>query len=123
MGNFGIDEHLTDRDAQANSVLGLASLSDPRSPAALPAPPPAIAQAVAAEVPPAQLQLDDFQDDLRRMVGLLDDAQAPIHPSLAPVAAAIDRTPTSADVDRLVAQFRLQHMGRRTERVQKDARR
>ncbi len=122
LGNFGIDEHLTDRDAQANTVLALASLADPRSPAALPAPPPAIAQAVAAEVPPAQMQLDDFQDDLRRMVGQLDDARAPVHPSLAPVAATMDRTPAPADVDRLVAQFRLQHMGRRTERVQKDTR-
>jgi hypothetical protein len=103
-------------------VLALASLVDPRSPAPLPAPPPAIAQAVAAEAQPAQVQLDDFQDDLRRMVGLLDDARAPVHPSLAPVAAAMGRAPAPADLDRLVAQFRLQHMGRRTERVQKDAR-
>jgi phospholipase C len=121
--NFGIQEHLTARDAQANTVLGLLDLSDPRAPAELPAPPPQIARAVAAEVAPPAVQLDDFQTGLARMVVLLDEHRAPVHPALTPLAATLEPTASPADIDRLIAQFRLEHMGSRTERVQKDERR
>jgi hypothetical protein len=57
------------------------------------------------------------------MVKLLDEHRTPVHPALTPVAATLDRTASPADIDRLVAQFRLEHMGSRTERVQEDARR
>jgi hypothetical protein len=68
------------------------------------------------------VQFDDFQKDLTRMVTLLDEHRTPVHPGLAPLAPTLDETASPADINQLIAQFWLEHMGRRTDGVREDAR-
>jgi phospholipase C len=115
---LGVSETLTERDAQASSVLGLLTLDLPRPKVDLPEPSPQLQMALVAEGAPEPVELDDLQQSLLELTRQLDDhrseALARATPELvqAPQAAL-----TPGDVDLVVSHFQHEHMGNRAARL------
>jgi phospholipase C len=74
---MGIDERLTDRDANATSVLPLLTRTEPRDPPPLPPSHPAAMTAFAAERASTGVELDDLQQSLVELTQLLDQHRVP----------------------------------------------
>jgi phospholipase C len=113
---LGVDTHLTERDKAAENVLHLLTREEPRPAPPLPAPPAEIAAAVAAEGSPEPVELDDFQRGLVELARQLDEHRADERatPGIADTVAPVSEPAT---LERLVADFQLEHMGSRTARL------
>ncbi len=125
---FAIDTPLTDRDARAESVLGLLTEERPREPAALmPPPAPALARESDVEAanepalwgegvaPDGTLVPNDFQRSLVELVALLD-AETGARPAVRQAVPPPDaRFRSATQVEAFVEDVRRRHMGSRRD--------
>lgn len=119
---FGLDEQLTDRDAQAASVLDLLTQQDARTPVVLPPNPSRTRGAVTDEGATGPVRLDDLQLGLVDLAKQLDAHRAPNTRSMPrDIAEGVGATASGVEIDRLVAHFQVEHMGERTQRMIQDA--
>jgi phospholipase C len=116
---LGVDAHLTARDEAAENVLHLLTRAEPRPAPPLPAPPAQLMAAVAAEGSREPVELDDFQRGLVDLARALDEHRAGLRAAPS-VAEAIAPVSEPASLERLVADFRLEHMGSRAARLHGD---
>ena len=122
---FGLDEHLTQRDEKANTVLPLLMLDEKRAPAVLPpAKPERMRRAVVKEaVPPDErVELDDLQRSLIELTRLLDEHRRPRLRRATPrVVEEVPQAMTPTEMDLVVTHFQHEHLGSRERRVARDA--
>jgi phospholipase C len=121
---LGVETHLTERDRQAQSVLPLLTLTEPRDAPPLPRPPSAIKRAVTRQAAPQPVELDDLQVSLLELSRLLDEHEQapPRRRRVAARGAVVEQVAAPGELEAEVRHFQERHMGNRARRLEREER-